>query len=141
MKKVLLDTDVIIDCLILRDPFSQYSVEVLKLCELGEISAIVSPVSFSNLYYVLRKHLSHQKLMVILAQLLKILDVANLNKVIIQQAIESEFKDFEDALQNFSATNDSDIQAIITRNLKDYKKSSLPVMTPENYLAYLKLEN
>jgi predicted nucleic acid-binding protein len=141
MKKVLLDTDVIIDCLISRDPFSQHSIEILKLCELGEICAYISPISLSNLYYVLRKQLSHQKLMVVLTQLLKIVQIANLNKLIIQQAIESEFKDFEDALQNYYAVNEPDVQTIVTRNIKDYKKSSLPVMTPENYLAFLRLEN
>jgi len=141
MKKVLLDTDVIIDCLISRDPFSQHSIEILKLCELGEICAYISPISLSNLYYVLRKQLSHQKLMVVLTQLLKIVQIANLNKLIIQQAIESEFKDFEDALQNYCAVNELDVHTIVTRNIKDYKKSSLPVMTPENYLAFLRLEN
>jgi predicted nucleic acid-binding protein len=141
MKKVLLDTDVIIDCLISRDPFSQHSIEILKLCELGEICAYISPISLSNLYYVLRKQLSHKKLMVVLTQLLKIVQIANLNKLIIQQAIESEFKDFEDALQNYCAVNEPDVQTIVTRNIKDYKKSSLPVMTPENYLAFLRLEN
>ena len=66
--------------------------------------------------------------------LTSIVDIATIDKKTVLNALNSEFKDFEDALQNFSAINESDIQVIITRNIKDYKTSSLAVMTPENYL-------
>ena len=65
---------------------------------------------------------------------MSIVDIAIIDKKTVLNALNSEFKDFEDALQNFSAINESDIQVIITRNIKDYKTSSLAVMTPENYL-------
>lgn len=65
---------------------------------------------------------------------MNIIDVAIINREAVLDALNSEFKDFEDALQNFSAQNTKEIQVIVTRNFEDYKTSSLSVMTPETYL-------
>ena len=66
--------------------------------------------------------------------LISITEILVINKDSILQALNSDFKDFEDALQNYSAEINGNISIIITRNLKDYKNSSLSVMSPENYL-------
>jgi len=65
---------------------------------------------------------------------MNILQVSMINKETVLDALNSDFKDFEDALQNFSAQNEKEINVIITRNIKDYKSSKLSVMTPETYL-------
>ncbi|MBP6577459.1 MAG: PIN domain-containing protein, partial [Chryseobacterium sp.] len=66
-----------------------------------------------------------------------IIDISNIDKDTILLALNSDFKDFEDALQNFSAQKDSQINIIITRNIKDFKSSKLSVMTPEIFLKTL----
>ena len=69
-----------------------------------------------------------------MAQLLTITDVLLMDRTVVQCALTSKFKDFEDALQNFSAINDGTIEVIITRNIKDFKHSDIGVLTPENFL-------
>lgn len=57
-----------------------------------------------------------------------------MDKEVVLDALNSDFKDFEDALQNFSAIQNGEISIVLTRNIKDFKKSDLAVMTPETYL-------
>ena len=134
MNKVLVDTDVILDFFFDREPFSEDASQILSWCESGKIHGFVTPVMISNICYILRKLDKHEKIIENLKMLMSIVDIAIIDKKTVLNALNSEFKDFEDALQNFSAINESDIQVIITRNIKDYKTSSLAVMTPENYL-------
>lgn len=134
MNKVLVDTDVILDFFFDREPFSEDASQILSWCESGKIHGFVTPVMISNICYILRKLDKHEKIIENLKMLMSFVDVAIIDKKTVLNALNSKFKDFEDALQNFSAINESDIQVIITRNIKDYKTSSLAVMTPENYL-------
>ncbi len=137
MDSVLIDTDVILDFFFDRDPFAEQAAQLLSLCEKGSIKGFVTPVMISNIYYLLRKTAKHEKVIDNLKKLIDILNVAAIDKKIVLQALNSEFKDFEDALQNFSAYYEKDIKVIITRNIKDYKTSSLSVMAPETYLKTL----
>lgn len=98
----------------------------------------MTPVLISNVYYLLRKTAKHKKVIDNLKMLLNILDVAVIDKKVILNALNSDFKDFEDALQNFSAQNNEGFKVIVTRNVKDYRTSGLSVMTPEIYLKSLK---
>lgn len=134
MTNILLDTDVILDFFFDRNPFSEHSAKVLSLCESNEISGFITPVILSNLYYLLRQTSTHAKVIDKLSQLISITEVLVIDRTSIIQALNSSFKDFEDALQNYSAESCGFINLIITRNLKDFKNSSLSVMTPENYL-------
>lgn len=134
MDKVLIDTDVILDFFFDRKPFSNEASQILSQCERKKIEGFVTPVMISNVYYILRKTDKHEKVIQHLKMLMNIIDIAIINKKIILDALHSGFKDFEDALQNFSAQNENDIRIMITRNVKDYKTSSLAVMTPELYL-------
>lgn len=134
MESVLIDTDVILDFFFDRIPFSEDASIILSLCENGKIKGFVTPVMISNVYYLLRKTAKHDKVIENLKKLLSFINVAMINKEIVLEALNSEFKDFEDALQNFSAKNNDEIKLIITRNIKDYKSSNLSVMTPEIYL-------
>jgi len=138
MEKILIDTDVILDFFFDRKPFSDEASQILSLCELNKIQGYVTPVIISNIYYLLRQTAKHEKVIENLKQLLTFIDVLIMDKNIIIQALNSPFKDFEDALQNYTAENNIDIKIIITRNIKDFKKSNLGVITPENYL---KLKN
>ncbi len=134
MEKVLIDKDVILDFFFDRKPFSEESAKILSLCENGKIKAFVTSIMLSNIHYLLRKTATHEKVIEKLKMLLKIIDVIITDKKTVEDALNSKFKDFEDALQNFSAQNTNDIKIIITRNIKDYKTSKLSVMKPETYL-------
>lgn len=134
MNKILIDTDVILDFFFDRKPFSDDATKILMLCEKKVISGFVTPVIISNLYYLLRKTAKHEKVIENLKMLINIIDIATINKETIIEALNSEFKDFEDAIQNFSAQYDKEIKVIVTRNIKDFKVSSMSVMTPETYL-------
>ena len=134
MEKVLIDTDVILDFFFDRKPFSEESAKILSLCENGKIKGFVTSIMLSNIHYLLRKTATNEKVIEKLKILLKIIDVIITDKKAVEDALNSEFKDFEDALQNFSAQNTKQIKIIITRNTKDYKTSKLSIMNPETYL-------
>ncbi len=134
MDKVLLDTDVLLDFFFDRQPFSEYAAEVLSLCEEKKIVGLTTPLIISNVYYLLRKTAKHTVVIEKIKQLLNIIDIIEINKHVVLQALHSEFKDFEDALQNFSAVENGEITILLTRNVKDFKKSALAILTPETYL-------
>lgn len=134
MKKILIDTDVLLDFLFDRKPFSDNASQLLSKCETGELKGYVTAIMLSNVYYLLRKTASHQKVIDSLKMLMNFLEVSKINKNIVLEALNSDFKDFEDALQNYSAQQEKGLNLIITRNIKDYKNSRLAVMTPEDYL-------
>lgn len=137
MKRILVDTDVILDVFLDRKPFSDFSSQVFSLCENKEILGFVTPVIFSNTYYLLRRVGKHEKVIENLMRLLSITGVLSMDKNVIHQALVSEFKDFEDALQNYAAVANGSIDVIVTRNIKDFKKSEIGVLTPENFLKLI----
>ena len=134
MNKVLLDTDIILDFFFDREPFSENAATILSLCESKEITGFVTPVIISNVYYLLRQTAKHEKVIDKLTLLISFLEVLVIDKRVIIEALSSDFKDFEDALQNYSAEQNNEVDIIITRNIKDYRNSNLSVMLPENYL-------
>ncbi len=134
MKRVLIDTDVILDFFFDRTPFSDHAAKVLSLCESREIKGFITSMIIRNVYYLLRQTATHEKVIEKLTLLSTITEVLTTDKAIILKALNSNFKDFEAALQNYSAELNGQIDLIITRNTKDFKNSALGVMTPENYL-------
>lgn len=133
MDKVLIDTDVILDFFFDRKPFSEYATNILSLCESKKIKGFVTPVICSNVYYLLRQTARHEKVIDKFKQLLFIIDVLVMDKEVVKSALNSGFADFEDALQHFSAVKYGDIDIILTRNIKDYSKSEIGVLSPEMY--------
>ena len=134
MDKILIDTDVILDFFFDRQPFSEFATTIISWSEKKKIEGFISPVICSNVYYLLRQTAKHEKVIEKLTQLLTIVDVIQMDRQVIISALTSDFNDFEDALQNFAAIQQGDINVILTRNVKDFKKSKIGVMTPENYI-------
>lgn len=134
MNRVLIDTDVILDFFFDREPFSESASKILSLCEAKEVIGYVTPVIISNVYYLLRQISKHEKVIGKLSLLVSFIEILTIDKNTIVQALNSSFRDFEDALQNYSADQGKEIDIIITRNVKDYKNSSLSIMTPDNFL-------
>jgi len=137
VQNLLIDTDVILDFFFDRKPYSDCASQVLSLCETEKLMGFITPVICSNVYYILRQTATHDKIIEKLKQLLVILNVLAMDKDVVLQALNSGFRDFEDALQYAAAIKTKQIDAILTRNVKDYKKSELSVMTPDDYLKQL----
>ena len=134
MDRVLIDSDVILDSLFNREPFAEYSTAILSMCESKKINGFLTPLIYSNVYYLLRQTAKHDKVIEKLKQLFQITSVLQMDRIVVESALNSGFKDFEDSLQNFSAVNNGKVDLILTRNLKDYKNSELGVFTPETYI-------
>ena len=133
MDKAFVDTDVILDFMLAREPFAMDAARIFSLSEKKEISICTTGLVFSNAYYVLRKLGTHKKVIEKLTQLERLVDIIGLSKIAVRQALQSEFNDFEDALQHYAALSEN-VRIIITRNTKDYKHSELAVLTPDQYL-------
>ncbi len=134
MTNLFIDTDIIIDFLIDRKPYSREAAIIFTLIDQKRLKGYVSSLTFSNLFYVLRKIESQKKVISKLDSLSKLLTVLKVDDQNIRDAIDSGFTDFEDSIQYFCALDCKKIEDIITRNTKDYKSSSLPVMTPGEFL-------
>jgi predicted nucleic acid-binding protein len=133
--KVLIDTNIIIDVLAKREPFLTDSAQILRLSEGEQVDAFITANSVTDIIYILRKHISDQDILKFTVQnLFAIIDVVDVLKVDILKAFELNFKDFEDALQARCAKR---IKAdyIITRNPSDFKQSSVPALTPAEFLS------
>ena len=131
---IFIDTDVVLDFLLDREPFSTFASIIFSESEKSQIKTYISPLTISNSYYILRKLASHNKVIKNLQKLLHITHITSISKQDVTLALNSNFTDLEDALQHFSAISHARVDVILTRNLKDYKNSEVPVMTPETYL-------
>jgi predicted nucleic acid-binding protein len=134
MTDLFIDTNVIIDFLIDRKPHSREAAIIFTLIEEKKLKGYVSSLTFSNLYYVLRKFESHNKVLSKLEILSNMVTILKVERHTIKNALASGFPDFEDSIQYYCAIDNKKIDVIITRNTKDYKKSEIPVMTPGDYL-------
>lgn len=132
-KHYLVDTNVIIDMLLDRED-ADAACAVFDGAERGDYYLHICSLSFTTLFYSLRKILSREERINVLTQLSEAMEVAQVDSGVIDMALKSGWKDFEDAVQNFSAVVDSQISAIITRNTKDFKDSSLEVVDSVDFL-------
>lgn len=134
MSRIFLDTNVILDLLGERVPFFDSIAKVATLADQKKLAIIVSPLSFSTIDYVLNKYESSKSVLNKLRKFKIICEVCEVNEETIAKALNSNFKDFEDAVQYFTAIQ-SNCSIIITRNGKDFKNSTIPIMTAEEYLS------
>jgi len=134
MTKIFINTDVILDFLTDRKPFSKEATLIFTLIGNKKIKGYSSSLTFSNLYYVLKKYSTHKKVISKLEELTHFTEILNVDEPVIKSALSSKFKDFEDAIQYFSAQKHNKTDVIITRNIKDFKESEIPVMTPGTFV-------
>ncbi|MFH0758983.1 MAG: PIN domain-containing protein [Bacteroidota bacterium] len=139
MTHVFIDPDVLLDVVTGRLPFSKEAGALFTLIEKNQLKGYASALSFSNIYYVLRKHASHSRVIKSLNELSDLVDILQVDQSIVKTALQSGFGDFEDALRCYAAQSNPEIKMIITRNTKDFKKSDLPAMTPNTFLKTVAL--
>lgn len=137
MQKLFLDTNVVIDFLGERMPFYTAVAKVLTLADQKRINVLISPISISTTYYLLSKYENSKSALDKIRKFKLLSDMSLMNDDIIEKALHSNFKDFEDAIQYYSAI-ESKCDVIITRNERDFKEALIPVMNAENYLKTLK---
>ncbi len=140
MKHIFLDTNVIIDFLADRKHFAEYAAILFQLAKENKIKIYISAISFNNTYYILRKVTTHKKALNLISELDDLVEFQETNRTIIRKALKSDFNDFEDAIQYYSAAEIGNIDIITTRDLNDFKKSEIPVLSPETTVKLLMKE-
>jgi predicted nucleic acid-binding protein len=133
MDKVFIDTDIALDLLSERKPHYLPAAQLFTLADQGRLSIYVSSLSFSNLHYLLSRLYSQAESRRILSTFKILVKVLAVDDKIIDLSLNSPFKDFEDAIQYYTAA-ENQIGILLTRNLKDYKAAQITVMTAEDYL-------
>jgi len=134
MTRLFLDTNVILDLLGERSPFFDSIAKITTLADQRKLILVASPLSFTTVEYVLTKFESSESVLNKLRKFKIICKIGEVNEETIEKGLNSNFKDFEDAVQYFTAIK-ANTAIIITRNGKDYKNSTIPVMTAEEYLS------
>lgn len=134
MSKIFVDTDVCIDLLSGRQPFNKMAEQLFSLADNENIAICVSALSFANIDYVLRSQYSSSFSRQSLAKFKAIVNVLPVGSKTIDLAIASNFNDFEDAIQYYCAI-EHNLTTIVTRNINDYKKATIRVVTPETYIS------
>lgn len=137
MTYFFLDTNVIIDFIADRKPFSKAAARLFDFSEKGKVKIFISSLSYSNIYYVVKKATSHKEMISILRELESMTETIDVTKSIIKSSLSSDFKDFADAIQYFTAISNKKTTAIVTRDTKDYKNSQLAVLSPEEAVSLI----
>ncbi|MBS3976427.1 MAG: PIN domain-containing protein [Syntrophomonadaceae bacterium] len=135
--KILIDTNVIIDYIADRTPFADHAEQLLELCESGKVTGLVTANAITDIYYVVRKVAGKEKTLEAIRTLCSILDITDVGKVDILNAMELEMPDYEDALAAQCAKRIK-ANCIITRNISDYVNSPVPAKEPADFLSQFK---
>jgi predicted nucleic acid-binding protein len=131
MKKVFLDTNIIVDLIANRKPFSKYSIEIFKKAEEKKIKLFTSSHSIATTHYLLKKYLEEKILRNVLYNLLDYVTVIAVDTDVLKKGLRSKHKDFEDSIQILCASTIEKIDCIVTRNTKDFRDSEILVLTPD----------
>jgi len=137
MKRIFLDTNIALDLLARRMPFYSDAAKLFSLADKKKIKISISALCLADTNYILSKQLPEKEVRKILRKFKVLVNALPLDDKITDLALNSDFKDFEYAIQYFTAIeNDQDI--IITRNLPDFKESKIPVMTADEFIKSMK---
>lgn len=139
-QKVLFDTNILMDSLTNRQPFADATNLLVNMAENGEIQGVLCATTITTLYYLIKKYVDKATADEKIGVMLKIFDIAPVDKNILQNAQRMQAKDFEDAVIIASAEQyqRKGVDASITRNIKDFKSANVPVYTPAEAVIWLK---
>jgi len=137
MDRILVDTNIVLDLLAKRTEFIIEAQELFTLSDKKELKLYVSSLTFANTYYILSQKMKLINARKILRKFKVLVEVLPMDDKIIDLSLESDFKDFEDAIQYHTAI-ENNLNIIITRNLKDFKTAKIPVLTAKNYVEMIK---
>ncbi len=137
MKRVFVDTNILIDLLADRKPFSKFAIELFQKAENDQVKLFASSHSIATTHYLLNKHLEDKELREILLNLTDYVTIIAIDSNIIKNGLKSKHDDFEDSLQIFAASSVENIDYIVTRNLKDFKDSAVKAISPDELILLL----
>lgn len=137
--KILFDTNVILDVLLDREPFSSTAAYLLSYAETGKIAGYLGATTITTIHYIARKAVGKEKALQEIDKLLRFLDIASIDKEVLKSAIKLDFKDFEDAVLH-EAGKKSGVDFIVTRDRNDFQNATIPVFTADELLEKLLTE-
>ena len=134
VNKILIDTNVLIDYLLEREPFFEDAKKVILSCTNGETKGCIAAHSLSNMFFILRKDYDAKERREVLLNLCKIFDVEGIDKAKLISGLQNEnFSDFEDCLQ-MECAKSYEADYIVTRNVSDYATSEIKAILPKDYI-------
>ncbi len=137
MKHVFVDTNVLIDMLADRVPFNKFAIALFDLAAKNKVVLYTSSHTIATTYYLLKKYMDEATLRKALIDLTNLIVVLPVTAGVIKKSLLSDHKDFEDAIQIFTANSADSLDFIVTRNLKDFKNAGVQVLPPDELLNYL----
>jgi predicted nucleic acid-binding protein len=137
MKKVFVDTNILVDLIADRRPFSKFAIQIFSKAEERKIKLYTSSHSIATTHYLLKKYIDEKDLRDILHNILDYLNIVAIDQDVIKKGLRSKHKDFEDAIQIISAYSIEKLDCIVTRNIKDFKGSEVLVLTPDELIKHL----
>lgn len=137
MKKVFLDTNILVDLLADRKPFSKFAKQIFDTAENNKIKLFTSSHSIATTYYLLKKFIDEKDLRETLIGLTDYVTILAVDSEIITKGLRSKHKDFEDAIQIYCAVSIAKMDCIVTRNIKDFKGTEIPVLSPDEFCYQL----
>ena len=132
--RVLFDTNVVLDVLLAREPHFGSAARLMSLVDAGRIEGVVSATTITTIHYIATKSIGREAAGRYLRDLLAIFDVAAVDRDVLLDALALDFADYEDAVLH-EAARASEAVAIVTRNIPDFGKATVPVLTPQELLA------
>lgn len=134
--KILIDTNVILDVLLKREPFYHEGAKVLNLSRKDNVKLFISASAITDIYYIANQTLRNKmETKNLLSKLLKVVSVASVSENMIKNALELPWRDFEDSVQ-YSVALLQEMEGIVTRNPNDYKEAEINIWTPEEFLNF-----
>lgn len=133
--KILVDTNILLDVILERTGKFRSSVAVWDWCAKEKIEAYISAISFNNVHYIVSNQRSRAVANRALLLIRDTFGTVALTDRIINQSIDAQWKDFEDAIQYFSAIH-ADADYIVTRNISDFPREGIVIMTPEDFITF-----
>ncbi len=133
---ILFDTNIVLDVMLDRTPFSEPASRLLSLVERGDITGFICATTVTTIHYLATKVLGKEQAQNQIKNLITLFDIASVNRTVIEDALKSKFLDFEDSVI-YQSSRHVGAQAIVTRDPKGFKKSKLPVYSPTEMLKIL----
>lgn len=136
-KHIFLDTNILVDLVANRKPFSENAISIFDFCQKSNIKMYSTSHSIATLHYITKKMVDEKELRLIIEDLLDTISIVAVTESILKKSLKSHHKDFEDAIQIVSAQSINNMDCIITRDKKDYKLAEINVLTPDEFLMNL----
>ncbi|WP_235973030.1 type II toxin-antitoxin system VapC family toxin [Flavobacterium undicola] len=133
--QIFLDTNILVDIVANRKPFSKDAIEIFDHCQRKKIKMYSTSISIANLHYIAKKNVDEKELRSIIEDLLDTISIIPITETILRKSLKSSHKDFEDAIQITAAQSIHNMDCIVTRDLKDFKNSEIKVFTPDEFLT------